>query len=77
MDVAIASDQERENLFAEIRQGDMVWDEIILGVDSGRFELTVFPSSDGDTIQAPLDEVLQALSEARAALEARGYHQSV
>jgi hypothetical protein len=73
MEVVIASDQERENLSAEIHVQDQPWAEIILNPSTGRFDLTIFPSEPGGTMTFDLREVEKAISEARAALAARGY----
>ena len=77
MNIVIASDQERDNLFAELRVDDQPWAEVILDKESGRFELTIFPSEESSELKFNLTDVEQALAEARIALEARGYHETL
>jgi hypothetical protein len=75
MRVTIADDQEREELFAEIHYDDFQWAELIFEPKSRRFLLTVFPPTDREQWTFTLREAEQAIGEARAALEARGYHE--
>jgi hypothetical protein len=75
MRVVIASDTEREDLFAEIHYDDFQWAEIILEPRSERFLLTLFPPMDREHWTFPLREAEAAIAEARAALEARAYRE--
>lgn len=75
MNVLIGSDQERENLFAEIRHGDSTWADVVLNEETGRFELTIYALAEGEELKFELGEVEEALAEAKAALLARGYRE--
>lgn len=73
MKVVIASEMDRDELFAEIHQDDQPWAEIILAPESERFILTIYPPANGAAHVFDLAEAEGALAEARDALIRRGY----
>ena len=73
MKVVVASEPDREDLFAEIHQDDQPWAEIALDRMTKRFVLTIFPSATDDAHVFPLSEAVGAIAEARDALTRRGY----
>ena len=75
MRVVIASDPDREELFAEIHYDEMQWAEIILEPNRGRFLLTIFPPMDRENWVFELREAEAAIAEARTALETRAYQE--
>lgn len=80
MEIIIANDMERENLFAEIRDGDHTWAEVIYDDERGGYTLTIYPTGAGpdpkEWIVLDFDQALKALVEAKAALVLRGYPES-
>ena len=76
MRVVVASDPDREELFAEIYYDDMQWAEIILDPLRKHFLLTIFPPMDRENWVFDLKDAESAIAEARAALERRAYHDS-
>ena len=73
MQIVIASDRDRENLFAEIQIEDQPWAEVIFDDAARAYVLTIFGSSDPPWLTFDLAQVQTALREARSALVARGY----
>ena len=75
MEIVIANDTERENLFAEVHAEGQVWAEVIYDDSKGRYVLTLFsqPQSDGSWRALELDAALDALIQAKARLIERGY----
>jgi hypothetical protein len=82
MEIVIASDQERPNLFAELHVAGQAWAELIYDAQKEAYLLTVFPGEDGEWLTFDLAEVRKALVDAEVrkalvdakdALVARGY----
>jgi hypothetical protein len=76
MDIVIASDEERNNLFAEIRKDGQPWGEIILGEQSGIFELALYPPEENERMVVSLAEFEKALRDAKESLIERGYRET-
>ena len=75
MKVVVASDPEREDLFAEIHHDDQPWAEVILDEGTKKFRLTIYPPSKGETHVFVLGEAERAIADAKAALISRGYYE--
>ncbi|MFN2637432.1 MAG: hypothetical protein ABR585_10430 [Gemmatimonadaceae bacterium] len=75
MKVVVASDPDREDLFAEIQQDDQPWAELTLDSATKKFVLTIYPPGDGGAHVFPLSEAEQAIADAKDALTRRGYQQ--
>lgn len=73
MEIIIASDQERDNLFAELRVNGQPWAEVIFNPQKEAYILTIFSGDEGQWLTFDLAEVRKALAEAKTALVARGY----
>lgn len=73
IEIAIASDQERDYLFAELRVGGQPWGEIIFDRQKEAYILTIFSAENDQWPQLDLAEVRRALLEAKTALVDRGY----
>ena len=73
MKVVVASEPDRDELFAEIHQDDQPWAEIALEPQGERFSITIFPPANGDTHVFELAEVEAVFAEAKDALIRRGY----
>ena len=73
MEIVIASDQNRDNLFAEVHFNGQPWAEVIFDAEKGAYLVTIF-SAEGDMWPSfDLSEVRRELLKARDALVARGY----
>ena len=73
MEIIIASDMEREELFAEIYFKDVQWAEVIFDQQKGYFQIEVFPPKDGGSWVFGLSEMQEALVEAKKRLINLGY----
>jgi hypothetical protein len=73
MEIVIGSDQERDNLFAEIHVEGQPWAEVIFQDARNAYGLTIFPRDDGGWLAFDLAETRQLLLDAKNALVARGY----
>lgn len=73
MDIIIAGDRERENLFAEIHVDGQPWAEVIFDDATRTYALTIFAGDEPQWLTFDLARVQQALLAARDALVARGY----
>jgi hypothetical protein len=62
----VASDQERDRVFAELYWDDEMWAE--LSDESGVYTLRVWGKNNGEPWKAPLDDVLAAIGEAKKRL---------
>ena len=71
--VTVASDNEREDLFAEICYGDQQWAEVIANSARGGFTIEIFAPEGAASYRFPLDTFQRAIEEARARLVALGY----
>lgn len=70
MQIVIASDQERDSVFAEIYDGPEAWAEISFDA-SGAMRLRVGGAEGPHGTSVDLDETLDTLREARRRLEGR------
>jgi len=75
MKVVVASDPDREDVFAEIQQDDQPWAELALDPETKKFVLTIYPPGDGTAHVFALSEVDRAIAEAKDALTRRGYRE--
>lgn len=74
MEIVIASDQDRENLFAEIQVEGQPWLEVIYDEKKQAYMVTLFPPGDGEEWPVfDLAELRRALGDAKEALVQRGY----
>lgn len=73
MKVVLASEPERDDLFAEIHFADQPWAEIALDSHTRRFILTLYASDSGVPHVFSLQDAEDAIAEARRALEVRGF----
>lgn len=77
MEIVIASDRERENLFAEVREAGATWAEVIYDDSRGGYALTIFPPvsepDPKDGFVFDFDEAVAGLREAKARLIERGF----
>jgi hypothetical protein len=74
MEIIIGSDQDRPNVFVELRVRGQPWAELIFDNQKEAYILTVFTGEDEqDWLTFDLGEVRRALTEAKAALVERGY----
>lgn len=73
MEIVLASDQDRPNLFAELRVAGQPWAEVIYDARKEAYILTVFIGGERDWLTFDLAEVRRALAEAQVALVERGY----
>jgi hypothetical protein len=69
----VLANDDRDDLFVTIEDGDKEWAEIYPDVRSRRFILTIFPLLSGEEYVFDLSEVENALLEGRRRLEERGY----
>ena len=69
----VLANDDRDELFVTIEDGDNEWAEIYPDVHSRRFVLTIFPLVSGEDYVFDLSEVEDALLEGRRRLEERGY----
>ncbi|MCU0647319.1 MAG: hypothetical protein MUF00_04960 [Gemmatimonadaceae bacterium] len=72
-EITIASDQDRPNLFAEVRMGGDVIAEVIYDAAKMSYLVQVFASHDDGSTCVDLAEFRNALLQAKEALVARGY----
>ena len=72
MEIVIASDRERDNLFAELHVEGQPWAEVIFDNQKGAYVLTIFARED-DWLVFDLAETRRLLLSAKDALVARGY----
>lgn len=75
LSIVIASDQERDEDFAEIYCGDEQWAEIIFKPESQQFVLEIFPPQRGRTHVFRLREIQAILEKARERLVQLGYNE--
>jgi hypothetical protein len=75
MEIVIANDTERENLFAEVHAVGQAWAEVIYDDLKRCYVLTLFSerAPDRGWIALELDAALEALVRAKARLIERGY----
>lgn len=73
MEIVIATDPERENLIAEVRDGTYAWADVRYNDRKEAYELTLYPPGDGELLVLDLTETRKALLAAKQALVARGY----
>jgi len=73
VEITIASDMERNELFAELSHEDEQWGEIIYDPGLGIYKLEIFPSQAGRTISLNLDEAIRSLQMAKERLQRMGY----
>lgn len=73
IEITVASDQEREELFAEIRFNSEHWGELIFDPRRERFTLSIFPPPTGEEWVMDFAEVQEALVEAKERLVGMGY----
>lgn len=71
--IIVASDAERDNLFAEIWQEDKQWMEVILDPGRKAFVVEIFAPHDDTNYVCDLAELQQALNEAKQRLLKLGY----
>jgi hypothetical protein len=74
--VTVASDGERDDLFAEICYGDEQWAEVI-AAPGGGFTIEVFAPDGAESYRFPLDAFVRAVEEAKDRLIALGYQPGV
>ncbi len=77
MEIVVASDQTREELFAEIHHEEEQWAEIIFDKASRFFIITIYSPMTGDHYIFNLTEMQQALDEAKARLVSLGYVEKI
>lgn len=74
MEIVVANDQHREDLFAEIHAGGQPWAEVIYDGGKEEYVVTLFPpGADEEWPVFGFVELVRALHAARDALVARGY----
>lgn len=73
MEIVLASDQDRPNLFAELRVRGQPWAEVIYDAPREAYVVTVFVGDEQDWLTFDLAELRKALAEAKDALVGRGY----
>lgn len=74
--IVVASDAERDDLFAEIWQGDVQWMEVIFDPMSKAFVVEIFAPHDGTKHICDLTKLQQALDEAKQRLLKLGYSEA-
>lgn len=73
MEITLASDQERPNLFAEIRVDGQPYADVIYDNAKEAYQLTIYPAQEGEWIVLDLAEFRKALLKAKDALVGRGF----
>ncbi|HET9292662.1 MAG TPA: hypothetical protein VLA95_07920 [Gemmatimonadales bacterium] len=73
MEIVLASDQDRPNLFAELRVDGQPWAEVIYDAQREAYILTVLIGEERDWLSFDVAEVRRALAAAKDALVKRGY----
>ena len=77
MEIVLASDQERPNLFAEVHHEGRVWAEVLFDDDRQRYRLTIFPPGSGpdpaEYMEFDFEEAVGGLRDALEALVLRGF----
>ena len=73
MEIVIATDPERENLIAEVREGSYSWADVRYDDQKETYQLTFYPPNEAEYLVVDLTQALKGLIRAKDALVARGY----
>ena len=73
MEIVIATDPDRENLIAEVREGSYSWADVRYDDAKETYVLTLYPPEDGETLALDLTQALKGIFAAKEALVKRGY----
>jgi hypothetical protein len=75
MEIIIASDQEREELFAELYHEEEQWAEIIYDQVQHHFTIQIYAPLSAEKYTFKLTEMQKTLDDAKARLTSLGYHE--
>jgi hypothetical protein len=73
MSITVASDVERETLFAELWDGDEQWGEIVPDARTGAFTMTIYAPAAATSYTFDLAELQRSIEDATSKLLAMGY----
>lgn len=73
MEIVVTSDQEREELFAEIYHGEEQWAEVIYDPLKEGFGIKIYAPLSGESYLFSLTTVQKAIEEAKCRLMRLGY----
>lgn len=73
MEIVVADDQDRPNLFAELRVSGLPWAEVIFDPQQEAYRMTLLIGDEQDWLTFDLAEFRKALADAKDALLERGY----
>ena len=73
MEIVVTSDQEREELFAEIYHGQEQWAEVVYDSEEESFAIKIYAPTSGSNYVFSLSNVQKAIEEAKCRLMRLGY----
>ena len=73
MEIVVTSDQEREELFAEIYNGEEQWAEVIYDPLKEGFAIKIYAPTSGSSYVFSLSHVQKVIEEAKCRLTRLGY----